>query len=72
MNAGPIQFRRASASAADNAVDHIPDRQALGRGVAAHTAFEQWVDRRAEISPEHERKRCVRWHDSLGRKSHDQ
>jgi hypothetical protein len=50
----------------------IADRQALGGGIAADTPFEQRVQRRAEVGPEHQGKRGMRRHDRLGRKGHDQ
>ena len=65
--ADPIE-RRERQRTADDAVDQIADRQALGGGVAANTTFEQRVQRRPEIGPKHERERGVRRHDRLRRK----
>ena len=50
--ADPIEKSKRQRTA-DNAVDQIAYRQALGGGVAADTAFEQRVQSRAEIGPEH-------------------
>jgi hypothetical protein len=69
--ADPVQNGKRQRTA-DDTVDQIANRQALGGGVAAYTAFQQRVDCGPEVSPEHERKRSVRWHDPLGRKGHDQ
>jgi len=47
-------------------------RRRLGGGIAADPAFEQRVQRGAEIGPENESKGGMRRHHSLGRESHDQ
>ena len=58
--------------AADDPVDQVADRQALGGRIAAYTAFEQRVQSRAQVGSEHHGKGRVRRHDPLGRKGHDQ
>jgi len=58
--------------AADQPIDQITNRQALGGGITADTALKQWVQSRAEIGPEHQRERGMRRHDRLRRTGHDQ
>ena len=66
-SAGPIQFRGGQRQhAADEAIDQVADRHPPPGGVAAHPAFEERVDGRAEVGAEHEREAGLRRHDALG------
>jgi hypothetical protein len=55
---------------ADDARDQVAERQAPAGGIAAAHAFEDGVDRAAEIGAQHQRERRNRRHDARLRQRH--